>query len=100
MGMITFRRYRGAKAREQATLGQTGTAGVHKAAVEADTSGTPLPAGFPGRNELAAATPVPYTRYEDLYAATRDELTDITGIGMKTADRILEAYNAWDAEQS
>lgn len=98
MGMLTFRRYRAAQAREQARLDQIGTAAVHKAAVEADTTGTVLPPDFPARDLLEAA-PVPYTRYEDLYAATRDELTDIEGIGVKTADRILEAYNAWDEAQ-
>lgn len=99
MGMLTFRRYRMRLAQTEAQDGNIGTAAVHKAAHAADTTGTPLPADFPAVDLLAAAEPVPYTTYEDLYAATLTELQKISGVGRKTAQRILDAYTTWDAAQ-
>lgn len=94
MGMISFRRYRGAKAREALANGQEAIASAHVATRNA-TPGTPLPDDFPARDLLAAA-PVPYTTREDLAGATVTELVRVPGIGQATARRILAALEALD----
>lgn len=92
MGIMTFRRYRGAKARAAISNGDDAIASAHVAARDA-TPGTPLPSDFPARDLLASA-PVPYTTIEDLTGATEAELTRVPGIGVATAKRILAAHQA------
>ena len=92
MGMMTFRRYRGAKARVALENGDDAIASAHVATRDS-TTGTPLPEDFPARDLLAAA-PVPYTTIEDLYGSTATELTKVPGIGTATAKRILAALAA------
>ena len=99
MGMLTFRRYRARQAATREASGQTAVAMTHKAQAEAQDPGTLLPNDFPGKAELAAAEPVAILSYEDLYGADERELTRITGIGVKTAQRIIAARDAWEAEQ-
>lgn len=97
--MLTARRYRARKAAELAEAGQTAVAAAFRAKAEA-TPATPLPADFPGRDKLEAATPMPYTTYEDLNGANADELVAIDGIGRKTAERILAAVETWASAQA
>lgn len=96
MGMLTHRRYRARLAAQAITDGKEAVAGVHKANAESQAAGTLLPDDFPGKAELAAATPVAILSYEDLYGASKSELTAIDGIGPKTAQRILDAVEAWE----
>lgn len=90
--MISFRRYRGAKARVALENGDDAIASAHVATRDS-TPGTPLPDDFPAR-ELLAAAPVPYTTIDDLANATVTELTKVSGIGTATATRILAALAA------
>jgi len=94
--VISFRRYRGAKARAAIENGDDAVASAHVATRDA-TPGTPLPDDFPARDLLAAA-PVPYTTLEDLTGATEAELTKVTGIGTATARRILAALDTLTGE--
>lgn len=94
--MISFRRYRGAKARAALENGLDAIASAHVSARDA-TSGTPLPEDFPARALLASAT-VPYTTLEDLAGATEVELTRVPGVGTATARRILAALASLTAE--
>lgn len=97
MGMLTFRRYRQQKARAMADAENDALAHAHVAAVAATTPSVPLPDTFPARDLLAAA-PVPYVALEDLYGATEAELVKVPGIGRKTAERIIAARDALEAE--
>ncbi len=96
MGIITHRRYRARLAARAVADGKDAIASTHKANAESQDAGTLLPDDFPGKTELAAATPVAILSYEDLYGASNAELTKIDGIGAKTAQRILDALEAWE----
>lgn len=102
MGAATFRRYRAMKARQAAAEGRTAAAAAFEAK-RRDSPGTPLPEGFINARTyqaLTEAAPVPYDCYEDLVGVTAAELERLPGIGRSTAEKIVTAVEAWEAEQA
>jgi len=87
MGIGTLRRYRRLKAEAKRKQGEAGLASAFEAKVK-EAPCTPLPEDFPGRDALVAAG---RGCLEDLKGASLEELTQIKGIGKKTAEKILAA---------
>lgn len=100
MGIATFRRYRHLKARQAAEQNRLGVAAAFEAKRRA-SPGTPLPPGFINQRtyEALLASQVPYDCFEDLVGATVEELVRVPGIGTRTAEKIIEQVEAWQAAQ-
>lgn len=98
MGLLTFQRYRLRKAQELAERGERALAGVFKTKHLEDPGADVLPENFINAKVyglLTTAEPVPYTTYQALNGASVDELVKISGIGEVTAQKILDAVDAF-----
>jgi hypothetical protein len=93
----TYRRYLRFKALAARVRQEEALFLAWKTKLEAEPAGTPLPLvngeTFPASAELAAHE-LPYRFVEDLTGADVAELVEVTGIGKKTAEKILAALPA------